>query len=301
MFTITWVLRSRASGKIPESLCGRLRVEVREAARENLAGDHAITFHATAAVKFPAFKFVLFITRGVSRRCVPAGTLPSTRWFKLSPLMARSGVDVAPWERELGSRRVDLETAAELAPRTYAAPRGSAANYPYRQSELGRFLRVCGVRTWKRSRKELFGEAIMFKLAQAGLAVARRWIGYGEVGPVKERAGTLALALAFQTRLELSLTQICHVCFIGFYVVKAASVHVIWRRRGCARPADGSTGNVPPSNARHPLYKDTHTPAKCTTENRASTGWIGLSPNRRSCRVPSVKNRHGKGKRGGRK
>ena len=67
--------------------------------------------------------------------------------------------------------------------------------------------------------------------------------------------------------------------------------------RGCARPADGSRGKVPPSKTRHPSCKDTHTPPKCTTANRASKHWIGPSPNPRSCRAPSVKNSLGEGKR----
>jgi hypothetical protein len=74
----------------PASPCAGLRVEVRDAAREDLAGDHAITLHA-AVVKLPAF--ALFVTRGVSRRCTPASRPPNTRWFKLSPQRA---VDVDP-------------------------------------------------------------------------------------------------------------------------------------------------------------------------------------------------------------
>jgi hypothetical protein len=69
------------------------------------------------------------------------------------------------------------------------------------------------------------------------------------------------------------------------------------RRRGCARPADGSTGSVPASKARHSSCKDTHTPPKGTTAKHASKRWIGPSPNPRSCRAPSVKDRHGEGKR----
>jgi hypothetical protein len=69
------------------------------------------------------------------------------------------------------------------------------------------------------------------------------------------------------------------------------------RQRGSARPADGSTGNVPPSKARHLSCKDMHTPPKCTTVNRASKRWIGPSPNPRSCHAPSVRDRHGEGKR----
>jgi hypothetical protein len=61
------------------------------------------------------------------------------------------------------------------------------------------------------------------------------------------------------------------------------------RRRGFARPADG--------NVRHPSCKDTHTPPKCTTANHTSKCWIGPSPNPRSCRAPSLKDRHGESKR----